>query len=512
MRDTSSRHSLHAAARGLLGVAILLTSCCAGDKPPPLTHATGEIAGEVTTSSVILQSRLTTGNHPYEGWPFEADVPGAAGVARFELSTDVDFSGSFTTDWLEAAAEHDFVVKTRITGLDSGMRYYYRLEFGRSEHDTELGPRRSFKTLNGPEVASVASFVVVTGMNYAPFHLLNTDDDRQLGYRTLETILGMAPDFFVATGDNVYYDAPSMKENTPPRFRRPAADAASAMRKKWHQQLVQPRYVALFAEVPTYWEKDDHDYRYNDCDDTSPEDPPSPELGKRIFLEQVPVVDPTDPDATTYRTHRVNRDLQIWLTEGRDFRSPNMAASGPDKTLWGVEQREWLKQTLLESDATFKLLISPTPMIGPDDLYKPHQSNPGDDEYKRDNHSNPHGFQFERDRFFEWLIDNDMLARGFFIVCGDRHWQYHSISPEGFEEFSCGALVDANSRLGRRPGDPESNDPEAKISQLYTQDEASGGFLMVRVAPAGEDGPATLTFTWHDEHGVELHSTTRQAS
>ena len=28
---------------------------------------------------------------------------------------------------------------------------------------------------------------------------------------------------------------------------------------------------------------------------------------------------------------------------------------GPDKTMWGVEQRAWLERTLLESDATFKI-------------------------------------------------------------------------------------------------------------------------------------------------------------
>jgi alkaline phosphatase/alkaline phosphatase D len=284
------------------------------------------------------------------------------------------------------------------------------------------------------------------------------------------------------------------------------------LRRKWHQQLVQPRFAQLFAEVPTYWEKDDHDYRYNDCDNTAPDEQPSPELGRRIFREQVPVVDPDDANARTYRTHRVNKDLQIWLTEGRDYRSPMMMESGPDKTLWGVKQREWLERTLLESDAAFKVLISPTPMIGPDDWGKKGPSNPGDDDLKRDNHSNPAGYQDERDEFFKWLLANDLPANGFFIVCGDRHWQYHSISPEGIEEFSSGALVDANSRLGRLPGDPDSNDPDAEIRQPYTQDEASGGFLMVRIAPGGNGGPATITFTWHDEHGVELYSTTRAGS
>jgi len=58
----------------------------------------------------------------------------------------------------------------------------------------------------------------------------------------------------------------------------------------------------------------------------------------------------------------VNEYLQIWLVEGRDFRSPNTITDCPDKSIWGKEQKEWLKKTLLESDAIFKLLISPTPI------------------------------------------------------------------------------------------------------------------------------------------------------
>jgi alkaline phosphatase/alkaline phosphatase D len=318
-----------------------------------------------------------------------------------------------------------------------------------------------------------------------------TGPDKELGYPALETILDSKPDFFVGTGDNVYYDTP----------REGRAQTAAAMRKKWHEQFRRPRYIDLFAEVPTYWQKDDHDYRYNDCDNTSDAEP-SPELGARIFLEQVPVVDPNNSSPVTYRTHRVNQILQIWLTEGRDHRSPNMMEPGPDKTLWGAEQREWLERTLLESDATFKLLISSTPMIGPDDAEQAGQAAEGHDTVKRDNHSNPYGFQHERDEFYAWLIENDFLNKNFYIICGDRHWQYHSIHPLGFEEFSIGALVDANSRMGRPPGDPESNDPDAEIRQPFTHEEPTGGFLRVTVLPGSEP---TAVFGFYDERGVLLY-------
>jgi alkaline phosphatase D len=197
---------------------------------------------------------------------------------------------------------------------------------------------------------------------------------------------------------------------------------------------------------------------------------------------------------------RTSRDLQIWLTENRLHRSPNKMPDGPGKSIWGAEQKEWLKRTLRESDATFKVLISPTPMIGPDDLRK------------TDNHTNVGGFRHERDEFFTWLKETGLDSRNFCILCGDRHWQYRSLHPSGIEEFSCGALVDENSRLGRKPGDPKSTDPDGEIRQPYCQDPASGGFLLVAVAPAGDDGPAQLAFTFCDEHGKTLYRNVKVAS
>ena len=68
----------------------------------------------------------------------------------------------------------------------------------------------------------------------------------------------------------------------------------------------------------------------------------------------------------THRTIRWGKDLQIWLVEGRDFRSPNTMPDGPGKTIWGKEQKQWFFDTVKASDATFRILLSPTPIVGPD--------------------------------------------------------------------------------------------------------------------------------------------------
>ena len=472
-------------------------------------HGQGEMAGEVTDSTVILQSRLTQGNQLVDG-----DLPGSPGIARFEIATESSFREFRPTGWIEASADVDYIIKTKVEGLEPGTRYFYRLRYGANKQSTQSGRTCSFRTLVGSERGSPVSFVVVTGMNYAFFHYgadgrgrrMYAGPDKHLGYPALATIIEMKPDFFVGTGDNVYYDVPMTTR----------ARTQAELRRKWHEQFVQPRFVDLFSQVPTYWEKDDHDHRFNDCDAHTPvrgghvtaEDRANPELagqpsnqlGIRTFWEQVPVVDPRAKERRTYRTHRVSRDLQIWLVEGRDYRSPNEMPDGPQKTLWGKQQMAWLQRTLPASDATFKILISPTPLVGPDSAGK------------RDSHANIGGFQHEAGEFFAWLTEHGFLDKHFYLVCGDRHWQYHAVHPSGFEEFSCGAICDANSSRAIAPGQPGSTDPEGRVTHKYTQNGQSGGFLKVAITPSGEGSPAQAEFSFHDERGQRLYRERKTAN
>jgi alkaline phosphatase D len=171
--------------------------------------------------------------------------------------------------------------------------------------------------------------------------------------------------------------------------------------------------------------------------------------------------------------------LQLWLVEGRDFRSPNNQPDGPDKTIWGPEQKAWLKQTLAASDATFKILVSPTPIVGPD------RSNKGD------NHANA-AFATEGREFRQWLRQSGL--KQVFVCNGDRHWQYHSVDPEtGLQEFSCGAASDAHA--GGSPG----YDPE-----YHRFHRVQGGFLSVEVTRP--DGQPTLVFRHHDVDGQVVYT------
>lgn len=490
-----------------LSIAIALFAQCTQNKEAisePVFLGQGVMSGEATDQSIILQARLTASDTLIDGY-----LPGREGVLQFVLSTEAELEKErITTEWLIADSLSDYIVKIKIKDLKPNQRYYYRAEYGLDAKTTRLSPVGYFRTNPGADIAAPLSFAVVTGMNYYHFHYGKYDpatryqgEDKHLGYPALEAVKALEPDYFIGTGDNVYFDHPSTRDfqRAIERGKKPLKGlfdgkevvTEAGMRRKYHVQFVQPRFKALFRQTATYWEKDDHDYRVNDGDPYS-DFPISHELGIKNFKEQLPVVDPTEADALTYRTIRMSRDVQIWLLEGRDYRDANDKPDGPDKTLWGAMQKEWLKKTLLESTAAFKIIVSPTPMVGPDDAYK------------KDNHTNLQGFRHEGEAFFSWLKENDFLNKNLYFVCGDRHWQYHAVHPSGFEEFSTGALVDANSRAGRLAGDPNSTDPEAKIEQKFVQgttEEASGGFLMVKHDPAQNK----LIFTFYDEKGRVLY-------
>ena len=428
-------------------------------------NAMGEMAGELGPHSVLLQTRLTeAATRDTAG-----AMPGKEGWACFEISSVENFSQSRFTAWRLALGENDFIVKEQVSGLAADSPYFYRVHIGEAAGVSQrIGPRRSFRTAPEPWMRRDVSFAVVTSHKY-------TAVDHPDGFNSYQSMLRLRPDFIVPTGDNVYYDS-----DTPP-----GVDQASC-RRQWHKMYSLPRLVAFYGQVPAYWEKDDHDYRFDDADPYMPDreiGSPDDELGRRIFIEQVPVKE------KTYRTVRWGTALQVWFTEGRDFRSPNDMPDGPGKSMWGIEQRRWLKKTILESSAMFKVLVSPTPLLGPD------RGN------KKDNHANRLGFFTEGQNFLKWLAGNKV--RNFYIVCGDRHWKYHSVHREtGYEEFCSGSLGD-----GSAVKNPDYSDPAVE-RKFYL---GNGGFLLVRLQ-VQRVAECAITFDLYEKHGAVAYSVRRPYS
>ena len=156
---------------------------------------------------------------------------------------------------------------------------------------------------------------------------------------------------------------------------------------------------------------------------------------------------------------------------------------GPEKTIWGKEQMSWFKKTVEASDATFKVLISPTPIVGPD------RGN------KKDNHANI-GFKNEGDQLRKFISEQKNMV----TVCGDRHWQYISKDAEtGVVEFSCGP--GGNDHAGGWK--QENKLPE----HIYLN--VVGGFMEGNVLQ--DNGQSKLVFRHYDPDGNLLNEHVVQA-
>ena len=433
--------------------------------------------GEVTADSAVVWTRVTRDPHRAEGGfreprkrepksnefvpptvpveDREGEMVGAVGEVRLKYGTQPDLADGTTTDWFRVEAEHDFVHQFEVSGLQPATRYYVQIEArdpgasgGTATVSGEFGTPATAKNWQDVE------FAVITGQSY-------WDLDHPDGFNIYPAMRERDLDFVVPTGDTVYLDSEAPRARTP-----------ELARYHWHRMYSLPRHIELHRHVPGYWEVDDHDSWVNDCWPTMKANwmlPLTFDEGFAIYREQVPL-----GSKPTHRTIRWGKGLQIWLVEGRLYRSPNRMADGPEKTIWGHEQRKWLMDSIVASNADFKVLISPTPIVGPDRGAK------------ADNHAND-AFRYEGDLFRQWTAEAGLT--NLFVCCGDRHWQYHSIDPQSrLHEFSCGPV--SNKHAGGSPG----RDPE-----MQPFHRVKGGFLTVAVDR--HEGLPRITFRHHDVQG-----------
>ncbi len=437
----------------LFGGLLALPLAAQSTQVAELYLGSGAKAGEITDRTAIIHVRLTA----TPGQDADGLIPGREGQTRLRYGIEESLREFKSTGWMTARAEEDHSIQFKLDALTPASRHYYRVEMRSGE--------------SAPAILSDGfSFVTAPAPNdRAPvmFHLTTCQDTR--GESTYRSMAAQRPDFCVSAGDTVYYDGEGLSRNIPQAW------------QAYQKMFGLPAMKEYYQQVGGYFMKDDHDYRFNDSDpymegrwvNEKKADPEARytktrgnekldvawlthEEGIRVFKQVFPMGE------KTYRTVRWGKGLQVWMLEHRDYRSPNNMPDGPEKSMWGKEQKAWLMKTLLDSDADYRIIIAPNPIIGPDRLMK------------GDNHANLNGFWHEAQEFLDWLkvekLDN------VFLMCGDRHWQYHSTdrrNGRSTNEFSCGPTCDEHVQA---------------VPPIYEGVErpysaSRGGFLSVRYAP-----------------------------
>lgn len=436
----------------LLPILLLITAAATGQSKASIAFGNGIKIGEVTHDSAVIWTRIT---EPITTTP-SPSLAGRPGQVRIQWWPIGAVGLRASTGWAAVDPNADFTHPFNLAALLRPATTYELLVEGRPTPTSSVAVslRGKFKTAPLATTIASAHFTVITGQAYA------RRDDPTGGHRIYKPMLALDPDFFVHTGDVLYYDKPN-----------PYAKTKALARLKWNRMYALSLQREFHNQVGSWFMKDDHDTLKNDCWPGQSYGELTWKQGLKIFREQTPA------GPSPYRRLRWGTDLEVWFVEGRDYRSPNKAEDGPRKTIWGSEQKAWFYRTFAKSTATFRVLISPTPIVGPDRSSK------------RDNHSNK-AFDTEG-REIRRFIGQQKNA---YIICGDRHWQYVSKDPAtGIREYSCGPTTDIHaggfSKKHRTPAHKYLN--------------VCGGFLSVRVERKSQR-PA-ITFRHHDTSGAVIH-------
>ncbi|MCK4923083.1 MAG: alkaline phosphatase D family protein [Bacteroidales bacterium] len=420
-----------------------------GQKFLDIDHGTYRQIEVTASDETFLQGQIPEG---FTLDQMEGACPGNIGEVKLLYYPMENPDNKTEIGWMPVDIDKNFTKQWKLEDLQAGAKYKIEL-FARYDDKSSISDTiTGFFQLPAPANSIVsADFCVVTGHDYP------RRDDSINGHKIYKEMLDLQPDFYVHTGDIEYYDKPL-----------PYAFTEELMRFKWDRLFALPFQRNFYRQVTTYFIKDDHDVLSNDSNPGMTYGNVTFERGLEIFdMEQFPTSD------KPYKTVRWGKDLQVWIVDGRNYRSKNKMPDSKEKTIWGKEQKEWFFRTIKESDATFKVLISATPVLGPD------RTN------KNDNHANE-GFKYEGDEIRAFINQFENV----YICTGDRHWQYVShIENTNLWEFSCGPGSDEHAGGWNQ----ENLQPEHKFLRV------KGGFL--KGAVYRENDVPVLKFQHFDTEG-----------
>lgn len=330
----------------------------------------GVQTGDVTGNRVIIWSR--------------ADRPARMYV---ELATSEHFDDVRTVRGPVALSTTDYTAKLDIGGLPRGERIQYRVIF---ESLSDPGSRSdpvygTFRT--PPEDATDVRFVWggdVAGQGWGI-------DPQRGGMTIFETMRSVDPDFFIHSGDAVYADGPLPKRtvlndgtvwnNIVTEAKEEVADTLDEFRGNYKYNLIDEHYRDFVAAVPMIAQWDDHEVMNNwHPGETLPEDDPhdvkSVNLlaarGQQAFMEFMPIRPQQDLQNEQYTSFRYGPSLEVFRLDLRSYRGSNTETLDRERssttTILGEDQLAWLKESLVNSDATWKVIASDLPigLIVPD--------------------------------------------------------------------------------------------------------------------------------------------------
>lgn len=384
---------------------------------------------------------------------FEVTAGGALVAVHSQRATsatvrveDVETGGMLVTEPQPLTAATGFTAAFELAGLVPGTHYRHSVHLDNNTRSAWY----EFSTPPPPDEPSDVTFLV------------SADIDPSVEFYSpiFESMSASHADFFACLGDWPYADNP------------PGAWTIDEYRARHLEARGFDDIQPLLAAMPIYAIYDDHEAR-NDWDGhfTQVE---AERIANAVAVwdEWFPLRGEATPKKRArYRDWRWGSDAHFFMLDTRRYRSPNEASDGPDKTMLGDAQRNWLIDGITKSDAAFKIVFTSVPL----DYGYTHDSWPA--------------FRHERDTILHCI--RAAQTPGVLFLTADQHWFAVHRLTAGFRQFQLGPL---------RRGIPELPDDPPKVAlrvPVYNYGE---------VAITREGTQPTLTVTGRNEAGLALYS------
>ena len=283
--------------------------------------------------------------------------------------------------------ESDYTAVVQLDGLNPETKYNYTVLIDGIRYFTG-GSIRTLPSGNKPLTLKIG---FGGGAGYTPWY-----------ERMWDTLLTHRPDAFLLLGDNVYIDHPEVPE---------------VQEYCYYRRQSRPEFRRFVSEVPVYAIWDDHDFTINDGEGGPERDQPSWKIPVwELFKNQWnnPYYGGGEDNPGCWFDVSMG-DIDFFFLDCRYYRENPQTTVEP--SMLGDYQKQWLKEKLKASDATFKVIASSVPWAS--------GTKPGSDDTWD-------GFPGEREEIFRFLEEQGI--EGVILLAADRHrsdaWKISR--PEGY--------------------------------------------------------------------------------
>jgi alkaline phosphatase D len=439
----------------------------------------GVASGDPSPTGVVLWTRLAPDPLVVGG-----GLPAEPYAVDFEVARDEEFHAIVRRGTTVALPDEAHSARVEVHGLGPQHEYFYRFRAGNAI--SPVGRTRT--TPPGNAMVPAVTFAFASCQNFPD------------GYFTPYADIAESDiDAVIHLGDYIYEgSARDVRAHLPRREIRTLDD----YRIRHGQYKTDEHLQAAHAAHPWLVTWDDHEFdnNYADLDLDMDRDEAFIEIVRarraaayQAYWEHMPLArarKPEGPDLQLYRRFHWGQQATFNVLDGRQYRSDQPPATcsapdpsgycpenlNPDRSMLGVQQREWLLEDLATTKARWNVIAQQTafaPWNQPTDETAPYFP-------RRDNWD---GYIAERQRILDWIVEQ--RTSNPVVLTGDSHRNWVRNVPPDFRSLDAEPVATefmgtSISSGGDGTGETRYDDPDNPHIKLWNDNR---GYVRCTLTP-----------------------------